>query len=107
MANLGSITYTYMKESVIWLLGKIFRWSNITKPIKFLLNLLFGISNMTETQKLQRDVLKKAWAVNQPESINPIKLLGLPRMLLKSLIFAIAGMVVAILLTLFKRHKFN
>jgi hypothetical protein len=86
---------------VLWLLGKIFRLNNITGPIKFLLKIIFGISDYTEKEKLIRLALNQAWKGShaQPSAWLP---LGLPRMLLKSLVFAVAGIVAAFILTVFK-----
>lgn len=50
-----------MKRNVLWLLGKIFRLKNITGPIKFLLKIIFGISDYTEKEKLTRIALNHAW----------------------------------------------
>jgi len=50
-----------LKRNVLWLLGKIFRLKNITGPIKFLLKIIFGISDYTEKEKLTRLALNHAW----------------------------------------------
>jgi len=80
---------------------KIFDFRNITAPVKFLLRVLFGISSKKERDT--RKILTQAWGTQQSSNYSRAK--TPVKMLLKSLLLALVGSALALVITLFRQHK--
>ena len=83
-------------------MSKIFSTKNITVPIKFLTSLLFGWRYLSKQERENQKLLEQEWGASnlayhrKAKAFHLLKrgrLLGLSKMLLKSLIFAVAGML--------------
>ena len=96
---------------------------NITGPLKFLASLLFGFRYLTKEERANERALREAWSETdasfsrgtsqirgKPSAkavglIKRGKILGLSKMLVKSLIFAVAGILATLVFRLINRRK--
>ena len=111
-----------------FMFGKVFSLSNITVPIKFLASLLFGFRYLTKEERANERLLRDAWndtdasfssisssslhkaAGRRSKSktwqlIKRGRLLGLSKMLVKSLIFTIAGVLATMIFRFINKRK--
>ena len=111
-----------------FMFGKVFSLSNITVPIKFLASLLFGFRYLTKEERANDRLLRDAWndtdasfssisssslhkATGQRSKsktwqlIKRGRLLGLSKMLVKSLIFTIAGVLATMIFRFINKRK--
>lgn len=105
----------------------MFSLSNITVPLKFLASLLFGFRYLTREEKANEKALREAWRdtdasfSGRPAAgfggsklkensktwglIKRGRILGLSKMLVKSLIFALAGILATLVFRFINRRK--
>ncbi|CDW82960.1 UNKNOWN [Stylonychia lemnae] len=118
MANLGTIGIKYLFKALKWLFKKVFNTNNIIAPIKFLLKLILGRdifrgSRQAQMQVQSLDYLEKIWQTtnNQQQNPNPRdpllprKIFGMSINLVKSLVLALVGVGIQLVLFLMKRGK--
>ena len=108
--------------------GRVFSLSNITVPIKFLTSLLFGFRYLTKEERANERLLRDAWTDTDAsfssfssKSLNKVagrhsksktwqlikrgRILGLSKMLVKSLIFTIAGVLATMIFRFINKRK--
>mmetsp|Transcript_9720 Transcript_9720/g.13284 ORF Transcript_9720/g.13284 Transcript_9720/m.13284 type:complete len:157 (+) Transcript_9720:245-715(+) len=126
MANLGSVTLKYFWRLSKFVMGRLFNMQNITVPCKFLASLLFGFRYLSKEERMNKKLLRDTWAEMDSNlhyagrtttSVSPAKearafslmrrgrVLGLSKMLLKSIIFAVAGILATLIFRLINKRK--
>ena len=104
--------------------GKVFSLNNITGPLKFLASLLFGFRYLTKEERENERLLKEAFAdadtsftsaasshvkISRKQKVWSLtkrgRILGLSKMLVKSLIFAIAGLIATLVFRFINKRK--
>ena len=97
-----------------YVIGSIFRIRNITVPLKFLASLLLGWRFISKKERENRQLLEEEWGKSdysyhrKEKAYNLLKrgrILGLSKMFLKSLIFAVAGMLAFLVFQVAYRRK--
>jgi len=103
----------------------VFSLKNVTVPLKFLASLLFGFRYLTKEERANERTLRDAWMdtdvsfssnsgfmkpVSQTKGktwqlIKRGRILGLSKMLVKSLIFVVAGILATLVFRLINRRK--
>ena len=122
MANLGSASIGYVWRFTRFIFRSVFRMSNITVPLKFLASLLFGYKYLSKKEQANERLLKEDFKAHFGEGQNNNanqsatkkhtwrlikhgKFLGLSKMLIKSMIFAIAGICATLVIRLINKRK--
>ena len=127
-ANFVIVVYSAWRLSK-FLFGKVFSLSNITVPIKFLTSLLFGFRYLSKEERANERLLRDAWTDTDASfsslsssSLHKVtggrrsksktwqlikrgRILGLSKMLVKSLIFTIAGVLAAMIFRFMNKRK--
>ena len=115
---IGSQVLKYTYYAVKYVLKKIFRLSNITKPLKFIMKLLLGTDFESRSQKLRHispesmKVLESAWVITEASKSQaplpqPPNMIRRMMNLFKNLMVVVVGLSAGLVLYLMRQHKNN
>lgn len=115
---IGSQALKYAYYAVKYVLKKVFRLSNITKPIKMIMKLLLGTDFESSRQKLKHispesmKVLESAWVITEATSSQapapqPPSMVRRMMNVLKSVIVVVVGLASCLALYFLRQHKNN